>query len=207
MITYKSPYEIEAMKEGGAILKTIFSRVEKEIKPGVSTMDIEKNVQKWMKEYTVKPSFLTVSGYPYAINSPVDAQVVHTMPSDDVILKEGNVVTIDIGVMHKGLHTDSAHTYIVGTPRSGAETLFLEAGEKALKKAISKAVAGNYVYDISAVIQDSIEGSGYCIIPELTGHGVGKVLHEDPYIPGFVRGKREHTARLVDGMTLAIEII
>src|SRR3989338_8504987 len=191
MITYKNDKDIGYMKEGGAKLCRVFIEVEKMLKPGVSTNDIEKEALKTIEKLGGKPSFKYVTGYQHATCICINEQVVHTPPSD-MVIKNGDIVTVDVGVLYKGLNTDKAITYIVGTPSDASER-FLSAGRRALQAGVNEAVDGHYVGDISRALQHEIESSGYHIVRELTGHGIGKKLHEDPAIPGFLQKDSKST--------------
>ena len=205
MITLKSPEEIAIMTEAGAMLHEVLQKVPEYLAPGVTTNEVNDRVEKHITELGGEPGFKKVHNYDWGTCVCVNEQIVHTPPSDRV-LKKGDVVTVDAGVYYKGLHTDSATTVQV-EPKDPKVTKFLEVGQAALKKAIKQTKVGNRVGHISRVFQDSIEGAGYSIVRELTGHGVGHELHEDPYIPCFVDRDIEKTLQLEAGMTLAIEVM
>ena len=206
MIHLKSPQEITVMKEGGRRLKLVVKELLPLIKAGVTTREIDTRAEKLIREQGCQSSFKTVSGYPFTICSPINEQIVHTKPSNRV-LKEGDVMTLDIGLIHGGLHTDYALTKIVGENKVKSVHKFLEVGENTLYKAIKKAKAGNHLGDISAVIEKEIVGHGYFIIKELTGHGIGKKLHEDPYVFGYLDRPINKTLLIKQGLVIAIEVI
>lgn len=205
MMNTKTRQEIEIMREGGTKVGAILQELLHISEIGSNLMDLEQLSRKRIQEAGGTPSFQTVERYPFTTCLCINEEVVHGMPRN-YILKEGDILTIDIGMMYKGLHTDTAWTKIIG---SGDEEKkrFLQAGERALSKAMEAAVAGNRVGDISNAIQTTIEKAGYSVVKDLTGHGVGKILHEEPMIPEYVQGDIGKTPLLVEGMTLAIEVI
>ena len=199
----KSDKEIEIMKKSGKICALALKKVLENIKPGVKCSSLDKVAGQELKKHSAEASFKTVEDYQYTICTTVNQQVVHGIPSNRV-LEEGDIVGIDIGALYKGFHSDLAITVPVG--KIGEETKkFLDVGHIALDVAINKAVVGNTIGDISATIQNRIEGSGYSIVKSLTGHGVGRALHEEPTVPGF--GKKGKGPKLVKNMAIAIEII
>ncbi|OGK16466.1 type I methionyl aminopeptidase [Candidatus Roizmanbacteria bacterium RIFCSPHIGHO2_01_FULL_39_12b] len=206
MIHLKTDEEIQIMKDGGARLQKIFQEVESKLKPGMTTKKVDEIAQSIILKLGGIPSFKRVSGYHDTICISINDQVVHTPPSSRIIL-DGDIVTVDIGMFYKGFNTDKANTYYIGLTSNGRISQFLDTGRFALKKGIEKAISGNYIGDISLEIEHVIEGAGYHVIHELTGHGVGKILHEDPAIPGFLKGERKGTPQIKAGMTLAIEVI
>ena len=205
MIHYKTDEEIAIMREGGTKLQQVFAKIEKELKPGLTTREVDELAEKTILSLGGTPSFKKVSNYKDSICISINDQVVHTPPSAQII-QVGDVVTVDIGMFYKGFNTDKAETYIIGTVEPEVET-FLHVGKIALQKAIEQAIVGNYIGDISSTIQKIVEGGGYQIVRELTGHGVGRILHEQPAIPGFLKGKRKKTVPIKPGMTIAIEVI
>lgn len=206
-MTLKSDSEIEIMKEAGAMLREVLQRVPQYLKPGITTADVNAQVEEHICELGGEPGFKTVPHYDWGTCVCINQQIVHSPPSDRII-KDGDVVTVDAGVLLKGLHTDSALTIQVGT-QDPKVTAFLETGRKALNKAIKAAKVGNRIGHISQAFQDTIEPAGYSIVRELTGHGVGKELHEDPYVPCFLSDPSDiaKTRKLVPGMTLALEVM
>ncbi len=212
MIDLKTDDQIKVMERSGKILHQILLRLLSEAKPGVSLRQIDKLAGILIKESGVKPSFPMVPGYKWNICACVNDVVVHGIP-DDYILKNGDILGIDCGVYYGGFHTDHAWTVKIENRKLKKENRdddidrFLQTGEETLKKAIQKVKHGNYIYDISKTIQDTIEAAGYNIVRSLVGHGIGRNLHEEPEIPGFVKGRRENTQKMKVGMVLAIEVI
>lgn len=212
MISVKTPQEITAMREGGKKLAAIRDMLLKESVPGTSLFTLEDHAQTMIRQAGGEPSFSTVEDYQWATCFCINEQVVHGIPRD-YPLKEGDIFTIDIGMIYKGFHTDTAWTKIIGKQpvikdqAYKEKERFLEVGKKGLESAIKAAKPDNRVGDISRAIQTVIEDAGLSVITSLTGHGVGKRLHEDPLIPGFIRGSIERTPLLTSGMTLAIEVI
>lgn len=206
MIDYKTEEEIKIMAEGGAILKKVMGELLPQVKAGMTTKRVDEIATELIKKKGGDLSFNKVKGFHWATCLCVNEQVVHTPPSNRV-LKDGDVFTIDIGVFLKGFHTDHATTIVVGGKTDSETEKFLRVGKETLDKAIAKAKKGNRLGDISKLIQDEIRGNGYFILKELTGHGVGRDLHEDPYVPGFLDRKIEKTLEIKEGLVIAIEII
>lgn len=206
MIHLKSPAEIRIMAEGGAILNKVVSELIPMVRPGITTQYIDDKAQELIRKHGGDISFNKVPGYRWATCLPVNEQVVHTPPSKR-ILKEGDVLTVDIGVYHKGFHTDYADTIVVGGTKDQKVLKFLEVGRKALDRAIEKVVNGRHLGEISQSIEQDIYGNGYHILRELTGHGVGRDLHEDPFVPGFMDRPVEKTYKMRPGLVIAVEII
>lgn len=212
-ISLKTPAEIAVMAEGGRKLARILEEVLTKVEPGVSTLAIDSWIDNLIAKAGGTPSFKQVPRYHWASCIGLNEEVVHSIPKKEKIIKEGDLVKIDLGMLWQGWHTDLAWTILMQNANSPyrvnkmQSSKFLEAGEKALEEAIKVARPGNRVGDISQVIQGVIEGAGYCPVRVLTGHGVGKALHEDPLIPGILPGRKEKTPALLPGMTLAIEII
>lgn len=206
MNSVKTPREIISMREGGKKLGGILRELLTMSTVGVNLLDLEKHARERIREVGGQPSFTTVEGYPFVTCLCINEEVVHGMPRD-YALRDGDVLTIDIGMIYQGLHTDTASSILIGTGNDVKKQQFLKTGEMALGKAIEAAIAGNRVGDISSAIQTTIEAAGYNVVADLTGHGVGKVLHEEPMIPEYVRGEIGRTPLLVRGMTLAIEVI
>jgi methionyl aminopeptidase len=206
MIRLKTEKEIEIIKESGLILKNTVKNLLSQIRPGITTEIIDKNAEQLIRKYGGEPSFKTVSGYQWCVCVPVNEQIVHTPPSKR-ILKEGDIITIDIGVLYKGFHTDYAITIPVGICKNAKIKAFLRTGRDVLFKAIGQAKAGNRIGDISAAIEHGIKKEGYFVIRQLTGHGIGRNLHEDPFVPGFLNKQISTTPLIKPGLTLAIEII
>ncbi len=205
-IHLKTPAEIQSQREGGRMLATVFKQIAPFMVPGTTTREIDNQVTRMIHDLGGSPSFKRVNGYRDSICIPINEQVVHTPPSDR-IMKKGDLVTLDIGVYYKGLHTDSAETYYLDTPIPADIQAFMEAGRASLQAGLDQVVEGRRIGDISKAIYEVINGAGYYIIPQLTGHGVGKELHEDPMIPGYLDRPIERTPLIERGMVLAIEVI
>jgi methionyl aminopeptidase len=206
MIDYKTEEEIKIMSEGGKKLKQILERLIKFVKPGITTLAIENEAQRLIKEEKAEVSFDKVEGYQFATCLPVNEQIVHTPPSERV-LKKGDLLTIDIGLYYQGFHTDCAKTMVVGEEERGEIKRFLDTGREALKKAIEKIKVGGYLGEVSKAIEAIIKKNGYFVIKKLTGHGIGKDLHEDPFVFGFLDQPVEKTLKIKPGLVLAVEVI
>lgn len=201
-ITIKTPREIELMREAGRILAEVHNELGKIIEPGITTLEIDKMGEKLIRSYGCEPSFLNYQGYPASICVSVNEEVVHGIPSAKRILKEGDIVSLDAGVIYKGYHSDAARTYGVGQITKEA-TQLIEVTKQCFFEGIKFAKPGNHLHDISNAIMDYATRFGYGVVRDLTGHGIGSHLHEDPDIPNFRQKKRG--PQLVPGMTLAIE--
>jgi methionyl aminopeptidase len=208
MMTPKTPQEITQMREGGKRLGVILDGLIDMAKPGVSLLEIENKAQQEIAKAGGTPSFMTVGDYKWATCLCVNDEVVHGIPTHRKLL-DGDILTIDVGMIYGGLHTDTAFTkYISNDPEIPDEIKdFLETGKKTLSGAIRQALAGNRIGDISKTIQNNIEVAGYHIVKTLVGHGVGKNLHEEPQIPGYVKTQITNSPLIVQGQTIAIEII
>lgn len=202
-IIIKTPEEIRKMREGGKILHEILVKLGERVLPGIKTYELEKYAGELFKKYNVKASFKGYRGYPAAICTAVNEEVVHSIPGER-ILYEGDIISIDAGVFYKGLHTDSAITCGVGKI-SEEKRKFIQTCDQALKAAIAVAKDGVETKKISGTIQDIVEKEGYSIVKDLIGHGVGRSLHEEPEVPNFRTGQRSPILRR--GMTIAIEPI
>jgi methionyl aminopeptidase len=206
----------QAQIEGGQKLGSILAELLEKAQVGVSLLELEDLAQKRIEQAGGTPSFQTVEGYRWATCLCVDDVVVHGIPTD-YVLNEGDVLTIDVGILYHGYHTDTAWTKIITSrAKSHQDKIkakesdierFLRIGEEALWKGISEAKQGNRIGHISRALQATIEGGGYSVVKSLVGHTVGRELHEAPQVPGFLKGKIEQTPLLTNGMTLAIEII
>lgn len=203
-ITIKTPEEISIMREAGKILAHVLNDIKDFAEIGKTTKQLDAYAEKLMKKYNVKPSFKGYHGFPAILCTSVNEQVVHTIPSD-YILKDGDILTVDCGIIYKGFHADSAITILLGkVPEKTKEFVFVV--KKALTEAIKKVKEGVNLNIIGSTVQKIVENKhGYSVVKELTGHGIGRQLHEDPYIVNF----RELSPGpiLKEGMTLAIEPI
>ena len=202
MVHIKTATEIETMRESALLVGKAIAEVVKAIKPGVTTAQLDKIADEFIRDNKATPSFKNFKGYPYATCISVNDAVVHGFPNN-AELKEGDVVSVDVGVYKNAYHGDSAYTLAIGDP--GEEVLrLMKVTKESLYKGIEKAVAGSRVGDIGFAVQDYCEKQfGYGVVRELVGHGLGKSLHEDPQIPNF--GKRGSGAKLQEGMAIAIE--
>lgn len=209
MILLKADSEIEIMRRGGEILSSVMENILFHVRKGVSLESLDKLAEAEIVKNGAKPSFKMVDNYKWSICVCVNEVVVHGIPTD-YQLQAGDIIGIDCGVFFEGYHTDSSWT--VAVPNNEGEidkeiVRFLKTGQEALNMAISRVKVGNYIYDISSAIQETIEKEHYSVVKTLIGHGIGKSLHEDPEVPCFVTGDREKTARILPGLALAIEVI
>lgn len=203
MISIKAPAEIAAMREGGKILAEILHELALATKPGISTGELNLKAEALMEARSVAPSFKGYHGYPAVICTAINEEVVHSIPGKRIIAA-GDIISIDCGVIHKGFHTDSAVTVLVGAVSDEARN-FVLCVQKAFEKGLIEAVAGNRIGDISFAVQRWIESNGYAVVRDFVGHGIGREMHEEPQIPNF--GKKGKGPLLVPGMTIAIEPI
>lgn len=201
MIELKTQIELEIMREAGRIVAQTREVLAKVIEPGITTKELDHIADKEIRRWGAIPSFKGYNGYPASICTSVNEELVHGIPGDRK-LKEGDIISLDIGAFYKGFHGDSAWTYPVGKISEEDQRL-LQVTEASLYKGLEKAVPGNRLTDISHAIQAYVESNGFSIVREYVGHGVGKKLHEDPQIPNY--GLPGHGPRLKPGMTLAIE--
>lgn len=201
MIILKSPEEIEAMRRAGRVVALAHRRIAEAIRPGIRTKDLDALALEVLKAEGAIPSFKGYQGYPANICVSVNEQVVHGIPGNTV-LREGDIVSVDIGAIVDGFHGDAAWTYPVGEVDEAAQAL-LRAGEGALYAGIEKARPGNRLSDISHAVQVYVESRGFSVVRDFVGHGIGRSMHEAPQVPNF--GPPNRGPRLKPGMTLAIE--
>ena len=201
-VTIKSKHEIELMREAGRILAIVHDELAKCIRPGITTYEIDKKGYEVIKSFDCIPSFLNYNGYPASICVSINDEVVHGIPNKKRIIREGDIVSLDAGVIYKGFHSDAARTLAVGEITEEAKRL-IEVTKQSFFEGIKFAKAGNHIHDISAAIEDYVTAHGYTVVQDLVGHGIGKALHEEPQIPNFRQKRRG--IKLVPGMTLAIE--
>lgn len=201
-ISIKSAREIELMKEAGRILAIVHDELEKALRPGMTTKEIDKLGEEVIRSYGCVPSFLNYNGYPASVCVSVNDEVVHGIPSHNRIIKEGDIVSLDAGVIYKGYHSDAARTHAVGEISKAAADL-IKVTEECFFEGIKYAKEGNYLFEISAAIGKYAEERGYGVVRDLCGHGIGSHLHEAPEIPNYEMNRRG--PRLRAGMTLAIE--
>ena len=200
-ITIKTQDQIEKMRVAGNILKDLIDMLEGMIRPGITTDELDKAAEDFIKSRGATPSFLGYSGYPKSLCTSVNEEIVHGIPSSRK-LKNGDIISIDMGAYIDGYHGDCARTYGVGEI-SEADKKLIDVTRQSFFEGIKMAKAGNHLYDISAAIGNYAESFGYGVVRDLVGHGIGTSLHEDPQIPNFAQKRRG--IRLVPGMTLAIE--
>ncbi len=201
-VILKSPHEIELLRKANAIVMEVLLKLKEEVKPGKSTWEFEELAIELCEKKGVEPAFKGYKGYPYALCISVNEEIVHGMPKREKILKEGDIVSFDFGVVYEGYVGDAAITVGVGVISERTKKL-LEVTERALCKAIDKARVGNRLGDISFAIQSTVEKEKFNVIREFVGHGVGKYLHEPPEVPNY--GRPGRGINLVPGMVLAIE--
>lgn len=201
-VTIKSAEEIKRMREAGKRLNRVHEKLKESIRPGVSTKEIDRVCEELIRSCGCTPNFLHYEGYPASVCVSVNDEVVHGIPSEERILREGDIVSLDTGLIWQGYHSDAARTYGVGKISPKAQKL-IEVTRESFFQGIEEAVAGRHLYDISNAIADYVIPYGYGIVYELVGHGIGRSLHEPPEIPNFPQRKRG--IRLKAGMTLAIE--
>ena len=201
-ITIKSEREIQLMRESCKLLAKVHEEMAKIIRPGISTYDIDKLGESLIRGFGCTPNFLDYNGFPASICVSVNEEVVHGIPNKHRILQEGDIVSLDCGLIYTGYHSDAARTYAVGEVSAEAQQL-MDVTKQAFFEGIKYAKAGNHLFDISNAIDDYVSGFGYGIVRELVGHGIGTVLQEDPQIPNFRQNRRG--PKLFPGMTLCIE--
>ena len=201
-VTIKTAREIELMRHAGKILEQVHDELAKIIRPGISTWEIDHEGERMIRALGCVPNFLHYNGYPASICVSVNDEVVHGIPTKERILKEGDIVSLDAGLIYEGYHSDAARTYGVGKISEEAQKL-IDVTRQAFFEGIKYAKAGHHLHEISAAIGNYAESFGYGVVRDLVGHGIGTHLHEDPQIPNFVCKSRG--IRLQPGMTLAIE--
>ena len=201
-VTIKSAREIELMREAGRLLAEVHDELAAFIRPGISTKDIDKLGEKLIRDRGCIPNFLNYHGYPASICVSVNDEVVHGIPNKNRILQDGDIVSLDAGLIYKGYHSDAARTHAVGTISKEAQQL-IDVTRQSFFEGIKYAKAGNRLHDISNAIAAYAESFGYGVVRDLVGHGIGTELHEDPQIPNFKQLRRG--MKLMPGMTLAIE--
>ncbi len=201
-VSIKSEREIELMRQAGKILAKVHEELGKAVKPGISTWEIDRLGEELIRSYDCVPNFLNYHGYPASVCVSVNEEVVHGIPSKERILKEGDIVSLDAGLIYRGYHSDAARTHFVGNVNAEVKKL-VEETKNSFFEGIKMAKAGNHLYDISNAIDAYISKFGYGIVRDLVGHGIGTNLHEDPQIPNFRQSRRG--LKLQPGMTLAIE--
>ncbi|MEO8194808.1 MAG: type I methionyl aminopeptidase [Gemmatimonadales bacterium] len=203
MIQLKSQREIEIMARGGRILAEAVKLMERSVKPGMSTAELDTIAEDFIRSHKgAVPSFKGLYNFPASICSSINNEIVHGIPSRKRVLVEGDVVSIDVGVQFEGYHTDSATTVAVGEVSDESRRL-LQVTRDALDAGVAEAKAGNHLGDIGAAVQQVVEAAGFSVVRDLVGHGIGTGFHEEPQVPNY--GKPKRGIRLVPGLTIAIE--
>lgn len=202
MINIKNDDQIARMRESGRITKNVLDLIGKSIKVGMTTKDLDKIAYDYIKSCGATPSFLGYGGYPASICASIDDMVVHGIPSDNKVIKDGQIVSIDVGVIYNGWHGDAARTFMVGNVSEEKRKL-VKVTEECFFKAIENLTDGSPLGDIGYRVQTHAEANGFSVVRALVGHGIGKEMHEDPSVPNY--GKKGTGIRLKKGMAIAIE--
>ena len=202
-IVCKSAAEIEKMRRSGRIVREVLDHVRTLVAPGVTTMDLERAAEQKMKDLGAKPAFKGYFDYPCVLCTSINEEIVHGIPSEKRVLKAGDIVSIDCGVVLDGYYGDAAITVPVDGSITPELSKLLEVTEASFYRGIEAARIGNAVGDVGAAVQEFVEANGFSVVREFVGHGIGTRLHEEPQVPNF--GARGHGARLREGMVLAIE--
>ncbi len=202
-IVCKSAAEIERMRHSGRIVRQVLDEVRSMVAPGVTTMDLERAAEKKIAELGAKPAFKGYFDYPCVLCTSVNEEIVHGIPSEKRALKDGDIVSIDCGVVLDGYYGDAAITVPVSDAVKPELRKLLTVTEESLYRGIDQALIGNSVGDVGAAVQEHVEAAGFSVVREFVGHGIGTRLHEEPQVPNF--GARGHGAKLREGMVLAIE--
>ncbi len=203
MIQLKSQREIEVMAHGGQILADTVALMERSVRPGISTEELDEIADDFIRSHPgAIPSFKGLYNFPASICTSINNEIVHGIPSKKRILAEGDIVSVDVGVKYHGYHTDSATTVAVGKIPAESQRL-LDVTKKALEAGVGAARNGNHLGDIGAAVQEVVEKAGFSVVRDLVGHGIGSGFHEEPQVPNY--GKPKRGLRLVPGLTIAIE--
>lgn len=203
MIQLKSAREIDLMAQGGKILGSAIQHLRTEVKAGMSTGELDRIAEEFIRSHDgATPAFKGLYGFPGSICSSVNNEIVHGIPSKKRMLKDGDIISIDVGVGYKGYFTDSATTVGIGAISAEAQRL-LDVTQESLEAGIAAATAGNHIGDIGAAVQSVVEAAGFSVVRDLVGHGIGVEFHEEPQVPNY--GKPKRREKLVPGLTLAIE--
>ncbi len=202
MVILKSLQEIEKIRRACLIVANVLEIIRTKVQAGVTTKELDNFAEQFIRDAGAKPAFKGYRGYPCSLCTSVNEQVVHGIPSQGVMLKQGDIISIDVGAVVDGFYGDAAITVPVGSISNEAERL-IRITKESLLKGIAEARPGNRLYDISAAVQSHVEAHGFSVVREFVGHGIGRSLHEDPQIPNF--GDRGGGPRIKTGMVLAIE--
>jgi len=203
VIQLKSTREIELMADGGKILAATVAMLRREVKAGMSTLDLDAMAESFIRSHRgATPAFKGLYGFPGTLCTSINNEIVHGIPSKKRVLKEGDIISIDVGVGYEGYYTDSATTVAIGEVDEETRRL-LEVTERSLQAGIAAAVPGNHLGDIGAAVQQVVEEAGFSVVRDLVGHGIGVEFHEEPQVPNY--GKPKRREKLVPGLTIAIE--
>jgi len=202
MITIKTDAEIALMRESGRLTKNVLDLIGREIRVGMTTKDLDRIAYDYIKSCGAEPSFLGYSGYPASICTSIDEMVVHGIPSDDTVIKDGQIVSVDVGVVYNGWQGDAARTFMVGNVSPEKKKL-VKVTEECFFKAIENLHDGTPLGDIGYKVQTHAEANGFSVVRALVGHGIGREMHEDPSVPNY--GRKGTGIRLKKGMAIAIE--
>jgi methionyl aminopeptidase len=202
MILIKTDQEIQLMRKAGKIVGDTLAILQEAVRPGITTAELDKIAEDYIRKCGAVPSFKGYYGFPASICASVNSEVVHGFPSKEVVLKEGDIISIDCGAIINGFHGDAARTFPVGKISSDAQKL-IDVTRESFFKGVEKAVIGNRLSDISHAIQEYAESFGYSMVRDFVGHGIGRSMHEDPEVPNF--GRPGRGPKLLKGMVLAIE--
>ncbi|BCG53616.1 type I methionyl aminopeptidase [Alistipes indistinctus] len=202
MIYLKTAEEIELLRENNLLVSATLAEVGKHVRPGVSTLELDKLAEEFIRSHGAEPGFLGYGGFPNTLCMSVNEEVVHGIPSAKRILKEGDVLSVDCGTLMKGFYGDSAYTFAVGEIAPEVADL-LRVTKEALYKGVAQAKVGNRVGDVASAVQEHAERHGYSVVRELVGHGLGRKMHEEPEVPNY--GARGRGPLLKEGMVICIE--
>ena len=202
-ITIRTQQEIEKMRQSGQVVRDVLEHVRTAVKPGATTLDLETAAAAKIKELGATPAFKGYRGYPCVLCTSINNEVVHGIPSAERKLRDGDIVSIDTGVVMDGYYGDSAITVAVGSKVAAKTQKLLDVTEASLKSAIGEVKAGATLGDVGAAVQETVEAEGFSVVRDFVGHGIGTRLHEDPQVPNY--GTRGHGQKLKAGMVLAIE--
>ena len=202
MIHYKTEEEIELLRENNMLVSKTLAEVGKHIRPGVSTLELDRIAEAFIRDHGAVPGFLGYNGFPNSLCISVNEQVVHGIPSDMQVLQEGDIVSVDCGTIMKGFYGDSAYTFAVGEVSPDVRRL-LDVTKEALHKGVAQVQAGQRVGDVSNAVQEHAEKNGFSVVRELVGHGLGREMHESPEVPNY--GARGRGPLLKEGLVICIE--
>lgn len=202
MVILKSLQEIEKIQQAGVIVADVLAGIRAMVRPGISTLELDEYAERLIRTAGAKPAFKGYRGYPRTLCTSVNDQVIHGIPANEVVLRDGDILSVDVGTIVDGFYGDAAITVPVGAVSPKTERL-IRVTEESLARGIEQARPGNRLYDISSAIQRHVESHGYSVVREFVGHGIGRSLHEDPQVPNF--GEPGRGPRIQAGMVLAIE--